>query len=142
MAKKLLRRLVRSVARAPHPVEQYIAPGLTLVQERALIRRNYLLLQTGQAALGLIGPDMLGIAVEPRIDDVIVLHFAVAARTAEVEEDIEDIVGDLDALLGGGPDERSMISSEVHVGKPDHSWPGRSHALLYKAKLAGEIHSI
>jgi len=134
MAKNPLRRVAHRVAQIPHPIEQYYNPRLTPTQQRALMRTNYLLLQTGQAALGLIGPNMLGIAVEPRTDDLIVLHFAIAAHAAEIEEDIENIVGELEAFLGGGPEGCSGISIEVHTGQPDHAWPGRSHALLYTAK--------
>ncbi|WP_238014203.1 hypothetical protein KZZ52_11960 [Dactylosporangium sp. AC04546] len=97
-----------------HPAQQYYNPNLTGAEERALLRRNYLVLQTGQAALGLIGPDMLGIAVEAQ-PDAVVLHFAIAIRTAETEEDI----------------------SLAHVGQPDDTWPGGPHALLYLAKFQG-----
>ncbi|WP_330309757.1 MULTISPECIES: hypothetical protein [unclassified Streptomyces] len=116
-----------------HPAQQYYNPHLTAVEERTLLRRNYLLLQTGQAALGLIGPGMLGMAVEAR-SDVVVIHFSIATRTSELEEDIDDIVFELEAFLGGGPEQHSQIASQVHVGQPDGTWPGRSHALLYLAK--------
>ncbi|MFF3215511.1 hypothetical protein ACFYYB_33370 [Streptomyces sp. NPDC002886] len=86
-----------------------------------------------QAALGLIGPILPGIAVEPR-PNAIVLHFAITARTAEVEEDIDDIVFELKAFLGGGPEQHSEITTEVHVGGTVATWPGRQHALLYLAK--------
>lgn len=81
-------------------------------EERVLLRRNYLLNQTGQAALGLIGPHLRGIAVEPR-PDAIVLHFAITARTAEVEEDLDDIIFELEVFLGGGPEHvrRSQLRS-------------------------------
>jgi hypothetical protein len=120
-----------------HPAEQYYNPNLTAAEERALLRRNYLVLMTGQAALGLIGADMLGIAVEAR-SDAVVLHFAVTTRTAEIEEDIEDIAFELQAFLAGGPEQHSRIISRVHVGRPDATWPGRSHALLYLTKAQGE----
>ncbi|MER7756691.1 hypothetical protein [Kitasatospora sp. NPDC097643] len=120
-----------------HPAQQYYNPHLTAAEERALLRRNYLLLQTGQAALGLIGPGMLGIAVEAR-SGVIVIHFAIANRTAEIEEDIDDIIFDVEAFLSGGPEHHSQIASQVHVGQSDSTWPGRSHALLYLAKSPAE----
>ncbi|KOV13324.1 hypothetical protein ADK60_29975 [Streptomyces sp. XY431] len=63
-----------------NPGRQYYRPNLTAAEERALLRRNYLVLMTGQATLGLIAEDMLGIAVEGR-PDTVVLHFAVTART-------------------------------------------------------------
>jgi hypothetical protein len=116
-----------------HPGRQCYSPHLTPVEERALLRRNYLLLQAGQAALGLIGPNLLGIAVEPRTDAV-VLHFAIAVHTAEVDGDSEDIFFELDASLSGGPEEHSELKTQIHVGQPDDTWVGRSHALLYLAK--------
>ncbi|WIX93235.1 hypothetical protein [Amycolatopsis sp. DG1A-15b] len=118
-----------------HPARQYYNPSLTASEERTLLRRNYLLLQTGQAALGLIGPDMLAIAVEAQ-PEAIVLHFAVAAHTTEIDEDINDIAFELDALLGGGPEQSSGITTQIHLGQPDNTWPGGAHALLYCAKPA------
>lgn len=133
MAKNLLRRVIRWAAEMPHPAEQYYSPHLSLGEERALLRLHYLLLQTGQAALGLIGPDVLGIAVEPRFDEVI-LHVAATAHTETLDEDVNDIVDDLIAFLAGGPERLTRISTQIHSGAADLSWPGRSHPLLYLAK--------
>ncbi|MFJ4851646.1 hypothetical protein [Streptomyces sp. NPDC088733] len=66
-----------------HPAQQYYNPDLTDEEEGALLRRNYLLLMTAQAALGLIGPDLLGLAVEPRQGEV-VIHAAIRKETPEV----------------------------------------------------------
>lgn len=133
MSKNLLRRMVRWAAEQPHPARQYYNPDLSLSEECALLRRNYLLLQTGQAALGLIGPDVLGIAVEPRHDEVI-LHIAAASRTEALDEDLADMTGDLDAYLSDGPEHLTRISVQVHVGTADDTWPGRAHALLFLVK--------
>jgi len=137
MGKSLFDREGRYPARVDHPGRQYYNPHLTAAEERTLLRRNYLLLQTGQAALGLIGPDLLGIAVEPR-PNAVVLHFAVAVRTTEVQEAIDDIIGELDAFLAGGPEQHSQIIAQIHIGQPDATWPGRSHALLHLAKPKAE----
>lgn len=128
-----LRRIARYLVGDDHPADLYFNPRLTAAEERTLLRRNYLLLQTGQAALGLIGPDILGIAVEPRPDDVI-LHFAVAEHTEQVAQDIQDIADDLVMLLNPGPEMLSTIDTQIHVGRPATNWPGRTHALLYIAK--------
>ena len=48
----------------------------------------------------------------------VVLHFAIAAHTTEV----------------GGPKEHPELKTHIHVGQPDDTWAGRSHALLYLAK--------
>ncbi len=57
---------------------------------------------SNRSALGLIGPDLLEIAVEPRPDTVI-LRFAIAARTTEVQEDLDDSIIELEVFLGGDP---------------------------------------
>lgn len=132
-AKNLLRRLIRWAADTPHPAEQYYSPDLSPAEERALLRRNYLLLMAGQAALGLIGPDILGIAVEPRLDEV-VFHVAASSDSDALHEDLQDIADDLDGLLAGGPEQLTRISVQIHIGPADTSWPGRPHALLYLAK--------
>ncbi|MFD5143084.1 hypothetical protein [Streptomyces sp. NPDC058401] len=120
-----------------HPARQYYNPEITATEERDLLRRNYLLIQTGQASLGLIGPDVLGIAVEPRPEEII-LHFALAALTAEVEEDVEDIVFELAVFLAGGPEQRSKITTELHVGDPHTTWNSPRYAVLYRAKIKTE----
>ncbi len=114
-------------------IDRYLAPELTSDQRYELARRNYLLLQLGQAALGSIGPDILGLAVEPRCD-AIVIHAALARQTPDVADDLQDIRDDLDAFLNGGPEANLLISTQIHVGPPDADWPGRTHALLYLAK--------
>jgi hypothetical protein len=138
MAKNLLRRIIRWAAEMPHPAEQYYSPKLSLSEERALLRRNYLLLMTGQAALGLIGPEIRGIAVEARSDEV-VLHIAVTSDTEALREDVKDITDDLDAYLAGGPERLTPISTQIHVGQADTTWPGRAHDLLYLAKTEPPI---
>nr|WTB28166.1 hypothetical protein OG781_00020 [Streptomyces sp. NBC_00830]WTB35917.1 hypothetical protein OG781_46565 [Streptomyces sp. NBC_00830] len=120
-----------------HPARQYYNPQLTAAEERDLLRRNYLLLQAGQASLRLIGPDLLGIAVEPR-PGAIVLHFAVAAVTAEVEEDLDDIVFELEVFLAGGPEQHSTITTELHIGHPYATWFSPRYAVLYLAKTKTE----
>jgi hypothetical protein len=102
-----------------------------------LLRRNYLLLQTGQAAFGLISADMLALAVEPR-PDALVIHVAVSRETLGLTEDLDDIVADLEAFLAGGPDQNSAISTRVHLGPPDATWPGSTQTLLYVAKPAND----
>jgi hypothetical protein len=116
-----------------HPPQQYYNPDLTEDEERALLRRNYLLLQTGQAALGLISADMLALAVEP-LPAAVVIHAAVRRKTPELAEDLNDIVAEPEAFLSGGPDQNSTITTQVHLGPPDATWPGSAQTLLYVAK--------
>ncbi|MEU8074899.1 hypothetical protein AB0B31_05570 [Catellatospora citrea] len=118
-----------------HPAGQFHHPELNPDQEQTLLRRNYLLLQVGQASLGLIGRDVLGLAVEPRPGGI-VLHLAVRQETREVAEDVDDICFELEAFLAGGPEQRSCVSTRIYVGPADKDWPGSAHALLFLAKLA------
>jgi hypothetical protein len=120
-----------------HPAQQYYNPDITAEQERALLRRNYLLLQISQAARGLISREILGIAVEPR-PEAVVIHAAVSQETPALAEDLSDIVFELEALLGGGPEQRSLITTQIYVGQPDPTWPGFTHAVLYQAKPTEE----
>jgi hypothetical protein len=120
-----------------HPAQQYYDPDLTEGEERVLLRRNYLLLQTAQDALGLISADMLALAVELR-PDALVIHVAVNRETPELTEDLDDIVADLEAFLASGPDQASAITTRVHLGPPDATWPGSTQALLYVAKPAND----
>lgn len=118
--------------RMDHPAQQYYNPQLGADEEKALLRRNFLLLMTGQAALGLIGPGILGIAVEPRAQAV-VIHVAALQDTAELAADIAEIVAELEAYLYGGPEGDSIVSSALSIGPPDSNWLGQ-HAPLYIAK--------
>jgi len=115
-----------------HPAEQYFNSRLGTDDQEALLRRSYMLLMTGQAALGLIGPDVLGIALELRAQAV-VLHVAALQDTAELAEDVAQIVFELEAYLSGGPEGDSVISTVLSVGAPDSKWSAR-YAPLYIAK--------
>ncbi|MGI5230614.1 hypothetical protein [Actinoallomurus sp. CA-142502] len=90
---------------------------------------NSVVLQVLQASHGLISPDMLAISAKVSSENV-VLYFALRRKTDEVDEDVEDIIFELDALLGGGV----MLEAQIYVGTPDENWPGRSCRLVYLAK--------
>ncbi|MFE2413443.1 hypothetical protein ACFXDE_34420 [Kitasatospora sp. NPDC059408] len=91
-------------------------------------RENDVVLQALQATLGLITENVNAIAVQAA-HDRIVLHFSISRNSPEFEEDVEDIEFDLDAILEG----RVLIESQVHLGPPDDSWPGRAWRLIYLA---------
>jgi hypothetical protein len=92
---------------------------------------NGLVLDALQASLGLVSPGMKAIAVLLDVDRI-VLHFAVSERSPDIDEDIDDIAFELDALREGS----IAIVTEVHVGVPDASWSGRAGRLVYLAKGA------
>lgn len=98
-----------------------------------LERENSLVLQALQASHGLISRDMEAVSIQVDAERVI-LHFAVRQETSEVEEDVEDMLFELDALLGGATE----LEAKVYVGVPDSRWPGRRWRLVYLAKPANK----
>jgi hypothetical protein len=51
------------------------------------------------------------------------------------QEDIEDILADLDALLYNEPVPTAWaIEPEIHVGGPDESWPGCDFRRVFETK--------
>ncbi|MGX1809433.1 hypothetical protein ACWIGI_27250 [Nocardia sp. NPDC055321] len=120
-----------------HPGSQYYNPDLTPNEIDTLLRTNYLLLQVSQAALGLISSEIVGMAVEPR-PGAVVIHVAARRETPALAEDLDDIVGDLEAFLSGGPEQNTVIITEVHLGWPDATWTGGSYAPFYIAKPDGD----
>ncbi|MEC3958886.1 hypothetical protein VMT65_38035 [Nocardia sp. CDC153] len=116
-----------------HPGSQYYNPDLTPNEIDTLLRTNYLLVQASQAALGLISSEIVGMAVEPR-PGAIVIHVAATRETPALAEDLDDIVSDLHALLSGGPEQNSVITTQVHLGWPDATWHSGSYAPFYIAK--------
>jgi hypothetical protein len=79
--------------------------------------------------LGLISRDVRAISVctEP---DRIVLHVAVHERIPQVEEDVDDLVSELNALQGKAVE----IEASIHVGEPGATWPGSLGRRVYVAK--------
>ncbi|MFV2104649.1 hypothetical protein [Micromonospora sp. LOL_024] len=99
--------------------------------ESALVRENRLVLNVVQAALGLISREMRAISV--RLDsDRITLYVAVYERSAQVGEDVNDLVFELEALQDGP----IAIESLIYMGAPDVDWPGNSARRVYLAKEA------
>lgn len=101
----------------------YMNPDFTADQRRHLRRINYLVLMTGQAALGLIGPGWRALAVGVS-DQEIVVYAAVEVATDEIDDDLDDLVRDLDAFLSGGPEANKPIRLVVNIGTLSSSWPG------------------
>ena len=106
-----------------------------LLPEERKTRENLVVLYITQAMLGLISPSVRAVAVDACRDRLMV-HFAVKDDSTQLREDIEDILGDLDALLYNEriPDEWT-ISHEVHVGAPDEHWPGCHARRVFEVKV-------
>ncbi|MGX1777338.1 hypothetical protein ACWIGW_34895 [Nocardia brasiliensis] len=120
-----------------YPGSQYYNLDLTPNEVDALLRRNYLLIQASQAALGLISREIFGMAVEPRPGEI-VIHVAAAQKTPALAADLDDVVGDLYAFLAGGPEQNSVITTRVHLGRPDAAWHTGLYASFYIAKPADD----
>ena len=100
-----------------------------------------MVLYTMQSMLGLVGPQVQAVAVEigPQRG---VVHFFAFERLSDAErEDVEDLMGDLDALLGNEDLEGEWslpadwkLESALHVGPPDERWPGCLHRRVFERK--------
>lgn len=77
---------------------------------RAPVWENYIVAQVTQASLGLIPRNTVALGI--RVDGYdITLLGVLKRRTAKAEEDLEEIVGELEVLLGPRP--RVELSVEV-----------------------------
>ncbi|MFG1610866.1 hypothetical protein [Actinoplanes sp. NPDC049265] len=87
------------------------------------------MLDVVQAALGLISHEVRAISVRAE-SERITLYVAVRERSAQVEEDVDDLVFELSALQ----DRLTEIDASIHVGEPGNSWPGQHGRPVYLAK--------
>lgn len=97
--------------------------------EASLERENNLVLDVVQAALGLISREMRAISFD-QDSERINLYVAVHEHNPQVDEDIEDLVFELEALQEGPV----VIEPHVFVGSPGREWPGNSGRRVYVAK--------
>ena len=95
---------------------------------------NLVVLYITQAMLGLTSPPINAVAVEVTPERLVV-HFALAELDGEIEDDIETMLGDLDALLYNEDLPKDWkIESRAHVGPADEQWPGVWSRRVYEAK--------
>lgn len=95
-----------------------------------LQRENFVVLLTVQALLGLISKDVNAVAVQVS-DDRVTLRFWVNKHSAEIDEDINDVIFELEALF---TQENPSLESEVYVGSPDPDWPKWAGRMVYWSK--------
>ncbi|MFC7899745.1 hypothetical protein ACFUV1_06275 [Streptomyces griseoincarnatus] len=95
-----------------------------------LQRVNDIALTAVQALLGLISSDVVAVAVAAEREKVL-LSFWVRRHTAEIDEDIADAIGDLEAFLHP---EIPPIESRVLVGMPDAATTQPNERMIYWAK--------
>jgi hypothetical protein len=99
-------------------------------RNRALDWENRVVLMVVQALLGLVSPVFRGVAVE--IDgETVTVHFAVAALSEEITEDVQDVIGDVEGLLWP---EMPAVRSQIFVGSAGPGWEGRQHRMVLLAK--------
>lgn len=95
---------------------------------------NGVVLQLTQAMLGLVSADLRGVAIEITPERLIV-HFEYARDSAENRDDVEAILGDLDAMLYDTHlSEDWRIEPAVHIGGADRDWPGQAHRRVLQRK--------
>lgn len=93
-----------------------------------LERVNGIALMAVQALLGLISSDVVAVAAE---EIRVLLSFWVHRHDLEIDEDIVDAVGDLEAFLY--PD-NPLIESRVVVGAPEAAATRPHERMIYWAK--------
>lgn len=99
-------------------VRRFYNPDLTPAEVEALDWANFLVVQTVQAFLGDISPNVLAVAVEPT-EEAVTVHVALGARSAKDDDAVAGALDDLDALLGG----KTGIDVSITYGRPDvHQW--------------------
>ena len=98
----------------------------------ALEWENHVVQMVGQALLGLVSPEMRGVAVE--IDgETVTVHFASTQLDGERQEDIDEVVAEVEGYLW--PDTQD-VRSRTFCGSSGPGWAGRQHRLVYLAKVA------
>ena len=112
-------------------VPSYVNPDLSDAEREWLELENWVALMTVQSMLGLIGPSVLGVAVEIEAPRTVTVHLAATDDLPTVADDADQIVFDLEVFLTSEFDVRAPA---IYEGRPDGSWPGGRHRLLYRAK--------
>ena len=107
---------------------------MALLDESHKTLENIVVLHLVQAMLGLVGPNLRAVAAEVTPTRLVV-HFAFAEIETEDREDVEDIIGDLDALLDNEtlPDVWP-IETSLYVGGADDAWPGINARRVYETR--------
>ncbi|MFF2643630.1 hypothetical protein ACFVUB_27780 [Streptomyces niveus] len=95
-----------------------------------LQRVNDIALTAVQALLGLISSDVVAVAIAAE-EERVLLSYWVRRHTAEIDEDIADAIGDLEAFLYP---EVPLIEPRVMVGVPDVGNTQPHERMIYWAK--------
>ncbi|MEU6072426.1 hypothetical protein [Micromonospora sp. NPDC047074] len=91
---------------------------------------NYASLFVLEASQGLIGPEVLGVSVEARADEIIV-HVCLREENEAVADDLDELVAEFDAVQGGVVEPQVRVTIAKHLGDTDPRWPGYSHPRIF-----------
>lgn len=107
---------------------------VALLDEKRKTLENLVVLHLTQAMLGLVSENLRAVAVDAGPERAVV-HFAFAEDRPEDREDVEDILADLDALLGNENLPKGWtIEPAFYVGNADEGWPGLMHRRVFETK--------
>ena len=91
---------------------------------------NWAILFALQASQGLIGPEILGVSVEAKTEEIIV-HGCLREDNEAVAEDLDDLVSEFDAIQAGIVEPRARVIVAKYLGNTDPGWPGCAHPRIY-----------
>ncbi|MDA0169710.1 hypothetical protein OJ998_11500 [Solirubrobacter taibaiensis] len=107
---------------------------MALLDDSHKTLENVVVLHLVQSMLGLVGPTLNAVAAEVTPAGLVV-HFAFSTIGEAEREDVEDVIGDLDALLDNETlPARWPITSELYVGGADEGWPGIGARRVFETK--------
>ena len=93
---------------------------------------NEVVLLLVQAMMGLLPPELGGVSISTE-DDVITLHVAVDAHTEDVQDMLEETVGNLEGFFWP---KTPLITPDLYIGSARHGWPGSTHRVVFLRRLA------
>ncbi len=108
-----------------------INPELSPQERAQLDRENVAVLMVGQALLGMISPNILGVAVDASDPLYLTIHFAIRELDDELQQDIDDISGDVYGWYGQDIDE---VFVKIAVGPLSDVWEGNGHRQVFRMK--------
>lgn len=83
-----------------------------------------------QASQGLIGPEVLGVSVEAKPEEIVV-HVCLREENEAVTEDLDDLMSEFDALQVGTVEPEVRVSIVKYLGNTDRRWPGYLHRRIF-----------
>jgi hypothetical protein len=106
----------------------------TLLDAKHKSLENVVALALMSAMLGLVTENLRAVAIDVSPDRIVV-HFAFGEIRPADREDVEDILGDLVALLSNEDLPTGWALEEtLYAGNADDAWPGRDHRRVFESK--------